>query len=93
MLTGFSRIDANVEMEQSGFEQLWGAAPDSAHDRDWLLAHRVYGEGILLVLDPDAIDRWDHHEPGLRAMDDQPARTALDGPSLACAQPFPRAPT
>ena len=60
VLVGFSRIDANTAPvdRHSAFEQLWGASLDSTHERDWLLAHRVYGEGILIMFDPTAIKEW-----------------------------------
>ena len=57
-LVGFTRVDPGRPSPQEGFAQQWGAPLDATRERDWLLAHRVYGEGILLVLDPDAVRRW-----------------------------------
>ena len=58
-LVGFTRVDPGRPSPQEGFAQQWGAPLDATRERDWLLAHRVYGEGILLVLDPDAVRRWE----------------------------------
>lgn len=57
-LVGFSRVEPVQLSAQEGFEQQWGAHLDAARERDWFVAHRVYGEGILMVLDPDAVRRW-----------------------------------
>ncbi len=59
VLTGFSRVTPGDVTAAAGFKQLWGAEIDAAEERDWLLAHRVYGEGILLVLNPDAVRAWE----------------------------------
>lgn len=58
VLAGFSRIEPGRVGPAEGFEMLWGAPLDPAADRDWLPANRVYGEGIVLLLDPDAVVRW-----------------------------------
>ncbi len=58
-LVGFSRVNPGRPTPREGFAQQWGGPLDAAHERDWLVAHRVYGEGILLVLDPDAVRRWE----------------------------------
>ena len=58
-LVGFSRVVPGRPTPQEGFVQQWGAPLDATRERDWLLAHRVYGEGILLVLDPDGVRRWE----------------------------------
>lgn len=57
-LVGFSRVKPRRVGLEEGFTQLWGRPMDPATERDWLVAHRVYGEGILLLLDPDAVGRW-----------------------------------
>ena len=58
VLTGFSRIQSRDQEPEAGFETLWGNSLDAAKARDWLPAHRVYGEGILLRLDEEAVDHW-----------------------------------
>jgi hypothetical protein len=63
-LVGFSRVEPGHKDPAAGFEQLWGAPFDPTAERDWLLAHRVFGEGILIVLDPEAVATW---EAGLQA--------------------------
>lgn len=57
-LVGFSRIDPVPVGAAEGFVQQWGRGPDAAEGRDWLVAHRVYGEGILLVLEPARLRAW-----------------------------------
>jgi hypothetical protein len=58
-LVGFSRVDPGRPTPREGFAQQWGGPLDATHEHDWLVAHRVYGEGILLVLDPDSVRRWE----------------------------------
>lgn len=57
-LVGFSRVEPLHLSAQEGFEQQWGRPLDAARERDWFVAHRVYGEGILVVLDPTAVRSW-----------------------------------
>lgn len=62
VMAGFTRIEPAPADPAVGYEQLWGRPrpdtfPPGAND-DWLPGYRVYGEGILLVLDPDAVERW-----------------------------------
>jgi len=59
VLAGFSRIAPAKIRPQEGFEMLWGAPPNASQDRDWLPAHRVYGEGILILLDPARVSAWE----------------------------------
>jgi hypothetical protein len=59
VLAGFTRINPGRLIPEVGFEMMWGSRPDAEHNRDWLPAHRVYGEGLLVVLDPDAVDAWE----------------------------------
>lgn len=58
-LVGFSRVEPKQITPGEGFRQLWGADLDATKERDWLLAHRVYGEGILLLLNPQAVHEWE----------------------------------
>jgi len=58
-LVAFSRVTPGRPTPREGFAQQWGGPLDATRERDWLVAHRVYGEGILLVLDPDAVRRWE----------------------------------
>lgn len=58
VLAGFSRVEPVRIGPAEGFEMMWGTTPAPGTDRDWLPANRVYGEGILLVLDPDNVARW-----------------------------------
>jgi len=71
-LVGFSRVEPVRLGAQEGFEQQWGRRLDAAHERDWFVAHRVYGEGILMVLDPAAVHRW------VTATTESPARYRED---------------
>lgn len=57
-LVGFARLEPRRLAPDEGFAQLWGGSLDATEERDWLVAHRVYGEGILLMLGPDALDAW-----------------------------------
>jgi hypothetical protein len=58
-LVGFSRVEPGRPTPAEGFVQQWGAPLDAARERDWLVAHRVYGEGFLLLFDPDAVREWE----------------------------------
>jgi hypothetical protein len=58
-LVGFSRVEPGRPSPAEGFLQQWGAPLDATKERDWLVAHRVYGEGILVVFDPDAVAAWE----------------------------------
>jgi hypothetical protein len=58
VLTGFARVEPRQVPPLEGFAQMWGFLLDTAKERDWLVAHRVYGEGILLLLEPVAVASW-----------------------------------
>lgn len=58
-LVGFGRIEPRRLIPEEGFAQLWGRPFDAGEERDWLVAHRVYGEGILLVLNSEAVADWE----------------------------------
>ena len=58
VLAGFSRIEPARLGRAEGFELMWGTTPAPKNDRDWLPANRVYGEGILLILDPENVAAW-----------------------------------
>lgn len=58
-LTGFARVEPREVLPLEGFAQLWGFPLDATKERDWLVAHRVYGEGILLLLDPGRVASWE----------------------------------
>ena len=85
ILTGFSRIEPAPADPIRGYEQMWGKehpqtfAADARDD--WLPGYRVYGEGILIVLDEQACQTWAAaaaHEPRvLHAARNLPI-TALD---------------
>lgn len=71
-LAGFTRIDPPSRAEQStqGFSLLWGHERHTEDDHDWLPGNRVYGEGILLELNPDRVRRWeDQARQHLRPID------------------------
>ncbi len=59
VLVGFSRVEPGRPTSADGFAQQWGGPLDAARGRDWLVAHRVYGEGFLLLFDPDAVRAWE----------------------------------
>jgi len=66
VLTGFSRVTPQHVDGPEGFRLLWGIdKPDPTADKDWLLSQRVYGEGFLLVLDPDKVAGWVAANPSL----------------------------
>lgn len=54
---------------------------------DWLPAIKVYGEGIFLELDRDAIDRWLNSEPGIVTRI-TPLVTRYNAARAARQQPF-----
>jgi hypothetical protein len=62
ILAGFSRVEPAPVDNKAGYAQLWGKErpPEFAEhsDDDWLPGYQVFGEGILLVLDPAAVDGW-----------------------------------
>lgn len=58
-LVGFSRVKPRRIEPAEGFEQQWGFKLDAARERDWLVAHRVYGEGILLLLNTEKVQAWE----------------------------------
>lgn len=57
-LAGFSRIEPPSPDLDDAFEHMWGIERPDDHGRDWLPAHRVYGEGFLLLLDADRVAKW-----------------------------------
>jgi hypothetical protein len=62
VLAGFTRVEPAPANPDAGYQQLWGKVrPDvfaePAND-DWLPGYQVFGEGILCVLDPHAVNRW-----------------------------------
>lgn len=59
-LVGFSRVEpGRPPTPADGFAQQWGGPLDASRERDWLVAHRVYGEGFLLLFDADAVWAWE----------------------------------
>lgn len=62
VLAGFSRVEPERIDPQDGYAQMWGVPRPvsfAEHARDdWLPGYEVFGEGILLVLDPELVDRW-----------------------------------
>ena len=65
-LAGFSRIEPRHD-DDGAFEAMWGVEqPRSDRGWDWLPAHRVYGEGFLLALDPDRVQKWVANTGGYR---------------------------
>ncbi|MGY1805791.1 DrmB family protein [Blastococcus sp. SYSU D00669] len=74
VLTGFSRLEPAAADVDAGYLQLWGKQrPETfaqpAED-DWLPGYQVFGEGILCVLDNNAVDHWISrvdHDPRLLA--------------------------
>jgi hypothetical protein len=59
VLAGFSRIRPRRVGVVESYALMWNTPPRSAPERDWLPAHRVYGEGFLVVLDHDAVAGWE----------------------------------
>lgn len=62
VLTGFTRVEPQPPAPLRGYEQMWGKEhpgifADTAQD-DWLPGYRVYGEGILIVLDEATCQTW-----------------------------------
>ncbi len=57
-LAGFSRINPPAPELDSAFEEMWGLPGPDKSGRDWLPAHRVYGEGFLLLLDDETVRLW-----------------------------------
>src|SRR4051794_37190854 len=63
VLIGFSRVEPASPDAEAGYTQLWGQErPDSFDEysqHDWLPGYQVFGEGVLLVLDPGKVERWE----------------------------------
>ncbi len=83
VLLGFSRIEPNPADAESGYRQLWGKPRPqrfAEHSTDdWLPGYQVFGEGILLVFDPDAVAAWEARAAG---------NTRLSAASAAAAHHF-----
>lgn len=62
VLTGFGRIAPSSVNPETGYAQLWGKPRPAAFSKDstdnWLPGYQVFGEGILCLLDPVAVDEW-----------------------------------
>lgn len=62
VLTGFTRVEPAAPDPARGYAQMWGKPrPEvfaAGSTDDWLPGYRVYGEGILVVLDQDTCLRW-----------------------------------
>ena len=90
VLAGFSRGGRSPTQRVDGYRQLWGTAapsdfPKTAAD-DWLPGHQVFGEGVLLVLDPRAVDSWVSSVAGVERL----TRQSLFAPGLPDEQrPLP----
>jgi hypothetical protein len=90
ILAGFSRIEPTSVNIDSGYAQLWGKERPKAFAQhstdDWLPGYQVFGEGILIVLDPNAVADWErrvNRDSRLLAT----SRMALSLPEPA--RPFP----
>lgn len=59
-LSGFTRVEppTRVPHGSTGYHLLWGHRPEEVATHDWLPGMRVYGEGILLELNPDKVRSW-----------------------------------
>ena len=68
VLAGFSRIEPTPADPDAGYRQLWGKPHPgqfAKHATDnWLPGYQVFGEGILLVLDPDTVAAWEAQATG-----------------------------
>ena len=68
VLAGFSRIEPTPADPDAGYRQLWGKPRPERFAQhatdDWLPGYQVFGEGILLVLDPDAVTAWEAKATG-----------------------------
>jgi hypothetical protein len=63
VLVGFTRIEPTPADPETGYIQLWGK-PRPGHFAEhatdnWLPGYQVFGEGILLVLNPEAVAAWE----------------------------------
>ncbi|MEV3938611.1 DUF1998 domain-containing protein [Glycomyces sp. NPDC049804] len=62
VLAGFSRIEPSRADPTTGYAQMWGKPlPETfaEHSNDnWLPGYQVFGEGLLFMLDPDAVATW-----------------------------------
>lgn len=62
VLTGFSRVEPTSVDTAVGYAQLWGRERPKSFEEystsDWLPGYQVFGEGILLVLEPGRVERW-----------------------------------
>lgn len=62
---GFSRVQPAPADPAVGYAQLWGKARPEAFaehsNDDWLPGYQVFGEGLLCLLDPDAVAAWAYH--------------------------------
>jgi hypothetical protein len=68
VLAGFSRIEPTPADPDAGYRQLWGKPRPgqfAEHAADnWLPGYQVFGEGILLVLDPGTVAAWEAKAAG-----------------------------
>lgn len=62
VLAGFSRIEPRPVDPRAGYAQLWGKPRPAAFAKqsndNWLPGYQVFGEGLLFMLDPAAVDAW-----------------------------------
>ena len=80
-LAGFTRLDPPLRVleDAPGFSLLWGHPPGADSTHDWLPGMRVYGEGILLELNPRRVTKWaDRAAPHLKPI-------VLQGEALTAA--------
>lgn len=78
-LAGFSRVEPRPRTESGveGFATLWGHKPgESSHSHDWLPGMRVFGEGLLIELNPERVARWEEQ------VGDRIASITLQGETL-----------
>lgn len=87
VLAGFSRLEPTDPNPHRGYAQMWGKEKpqhfgEHAKD-DWLPGYQVFGEGILLVLDPAAVTSWTSAAASSRrAKDAAEAATRLAHPQV-----------
>ena len=60
VLAGFTRMTppSRTLIGAPGFAHMWGEKPGSTPGNDWLPGMRVYGEGLLLELNPHRLASW-----------------------------------
>lgn len=66
VLTGFTRLDPDLESLERGREMMWKDCPPPGAPQNWLPGSITHGEGIFLEFDQGRLEEWETRKDVIR---------------------------